>query len=82
MKKVIHINQHNTRHNIKCLPSERKPVITCKDYKSNDYFNELNIYHCGVVVAKLVYSPDKPLSCGARIWIECETEVVEIKGVV
>jgi hypothetical protein len=20
----------------------------------------------------VVYSPDKPLSCGARVWIECD----------
>ena len=25
--------------------------------------------------SKVVYSPDKPLSCGARVWIETNAEV-------
>jgi len=29
----------------------------------------------GEVVASVVYSPDKPLSCGAKVWIETELEV-------
>ena len=24
---------------------------------------------------KIVYSPDKPLSCGAKVWIETQDEV-------
>jgi hypothetical protein len=24
----------------------------------------------------VVYSPDKPLSCGAKVWIETESEVI------
>ncbi len=30
----------------------------------------------GNIVASVVYSPDKPLSCGARVWIETDSEVV------
>jgi len=26
-----------------------------------------------------VYSPDKPLSCGAKVWIETEEEVTIIR---
>jgi hypothetical protein len=29
----------------------------------------------GEVVASVIYSPDKPLSCGAKVWIETELEV-------
>ena len=25
--------------------------------------------------SKVVYSPNKPLSCGARVWIETEAEI-------
>ena len=25
--------------------------------------------------SKVIYSPDKPLSCGARVWIETRSEV-------
>lgn len=35
--------------------------------------------HRGEVVARVVYSPDKPLSCGARVWIETDTDTVELK---
>jgi hypothetical protein len=70
MKKRIHINQHNIRHNKKT--GDNKPVITVKTYKSNDYGHSVDIKgEC-----KIVYSPDKPLSCGARVWIETTSEVV------
>jgi len=25
--------------------------------------------------SRVVYSPDKPLSCGAKVWVETEAEV-------
>ena len=73
MKTIIHVNQHNIRANSK---GEDKPVLTCKTYKSNDYTNEVIIYgQDGKIAAKVVYSPDKPLSCGAKVWIETENKV-------
>jgi len=27
----------------------------------------------------VVYSPDKPLSCGARVWIETDTDITQLK---
>jgi len=73
MKKIVHINQHVIRSNAKS--GERKPVITVKTYKSNDYAHEVTIDG----PCKVVYSPDKPLSCGAKVWIETESEV-QING--
>lgn len=70
MKKRIHINQHNIRHNKKT--GDNKPVITVKTYKSNEYGHEVTILGS----CKIKYSPDKPLSCGARVWIETTSEVV------
>ena len=29
---------------------------------------------------KVIYSPDKPLSCGAKVWLETESEVIVING--
>ena len=29
--------------------------------------------------SKVVYSPDKPLSCGAKVWIETNGEVTIVK---
>jgi hypothetical protein len=69
MKKRIHINQHKIRANTKHGTNE--PVITVKTYKSNDYGHEVQIHgDC-----KVIYSPHKPLSCGARVWIETNAEV-------
>jgi hypothetical protein len=69
MKTVIHINQHIIKSNAK--KNESFPVITCKTYKSNDYGREVILYgQDGKESAKVVYSPDKPLKCGAKVWIE------------
>lgn len=74
MKTIIHVNQHNIKHNSKT--GERKPVLTCKTYKSNDYGHEVDILDKnGEVAAKVIYSPDKPLSCGARVWIETMNKI-------
>lgn len=72
MKTIVHVNQHNIRHNTKT--GERLPVLTVKTYKSNTYAHEVEIKG----LARVVYSPDKPLSCGARVWIETQSEVVVI----
>ena len=69
MKKYIHINQHVIRSNAKS--GEREPVITVKTYKSNNYGHEVTVDG----PCKIVYSPDKPLSCGAKVWIETESNV-------
>ena len=75
MKKIIHINQHIIKSNSKNNTND--PVITCKTYKSNEYANSLEIKDKdNVTIAKLIYSPDKPLSCGAKVWIETEATVV------
>jgi hypothetical protein len=73
MKTIIHVNQHNIKANSK---GENKPVLTCKTYKSNVYCNEAIVYgQDGLPAARIVYSPEKPLSCGAKVWIETYGEV-------
>jgi hypothetical protein len=74
MKKRIHINQHKIRSNKKNNTNE--PVITVKTSKSNDYAHEVKIEG----PSKVIYSPDKPLSCGARVWIETDEKVVLDNG--
>ena len=32
----------------------------------------------GKALAKVIYSPNNPLPCGAKVWIETELEVVTI----
>jgi hypothetical protein len=70
MKKRIHINQHKIRANKKHNTNE--PVITVKTYKSNEYGHDVQI----LGESRVVYSPNKPLSCGAKVWIETEAPVV------
>ena len=72
MKKIIHINQHVIRRNSKT--GERNPGVTVKTYKSNDYGNEVVV----LGPCNIKYSPDKPLSCGAKVWIETQSEVIVI----
>lgn len=69
MKTIIHVNQHNIKSNAK--NGTDKPVITVKTYKDNQY--------CKINgSSKIVYSPDNPLSCGARVWIETDSENIKI----
>lgn len=70
MIKRIHINQHNIKHNAK-HPNDLKDVITVKTSKNNHYGSDVILYG----VSRLVYSPDKPLSCGAKVWIETGDKV-------
>ena len=67
--KRIHINQHIIRSNKKHNLNE--PVITVKSSKSNNYAHEVEIKG----PSKVIYSPNKPLSCGAKVWIETTAEV-------
>jgi hypothetical protein len=71
MKTFIHVNQAHIRKNIKASDEDKVPVLTVKTYKTNRYGNNVTIHG----PSKIVYSPDKPLSCGARVWIETECEV-------
>lgn len=69
MKTIVHVNQHVIRRNNKT--GEREPVLTVKTYKDNQYATSVRIDG----PCRVVYSPDKPLACGARVWIETEANV-------
>jgi hypothetical protein len=68
----IHVNQHNVRANAK---GADLPVLTVKTYKENTRCNEVLING----PSRVVYSPDKPLSCGAKVWVETEAEVEVVR---
>lgn len=70
--KRIHVNMHKVRANKKHGINE--PVLTIKEGRTNTYCHEVDI----LGPSKLVYRPNKPLSCGARVWIET-TAAVRIK---
>lgn len=70
MKTIIHVNQHHIRANKK--DGKNRPVITVKNYKSTKYTHSVAIKG----PSKVIYSPKKPLNCGARVWIETQSDVI------
>ena len=70
MKTRIHVNQHVIKRNAKT--GENEPALTVKTYKENVKCHTAEI----LGPSRVVYSPDKPLSCGARVWIETDGEVL------
>ena len=81
MKKIIHVNQHVLKRNTKQGTDE--PVLSVKTYKENSYAHEAVIYDIsGAEVARVVYRPHKPLGCGARCWIETDTDASNVELIV
>ena len=72
----VHVNQHKIRANSK-LPDNAtaEPVLTVKQGKKNTYCFEVEFEG----KTKFVYSPDKPKSCGAKVWAETDGNVNIIK---
>lgn len=70
LKKVIHVNRQKIDQNRK--QSICQPVITVKTSKSNHYGHEVEILGPSTVV----HRPDKPLSCGAKVWIITSATVI------
>ena len=71
-KKYIHVNQHIIRANKKNGTND--PVITIKEGKKNTYCQTVDI----LGPSKVIYGGnDKALlSCGARVVIETESELI------
>ena len=69
----IHVNQHVIKANAKS--GDRNPVFTIKQGGKNTYATRVKVKG----EMELVYSPDKPLSCGAKVWIETRGEI-ELDG--
>lgn len=62
--KRIHVNQHVIRRNRK--EHENEPPLTIKTSSENLRAHEVQIDG----PSTLIYSPDRPLACGAHLWIE------------
>ncbi len=75
MKTIIHVNQHIIKANRKNEAND--PVLTVKDYKQNRYGHSVIIQDdAGNPIAKVMYRPEAPLSCGAVCWIETFNNVL------
>lgn len=75
MIKRIHVNQHKIKSNTKT--GKREKVLSIKMGGKVFYANQVLI----LGPSKIVYSPDKPLSCGARVWVETEEDIIMDEGV-
>ena len=70
----IHVNQHVIKANAK--NGENNPIFTVKQGGSNTYAHNVKVKG----EMELVYSPDKPLSCGAKVWIETRGDITLDNG--
>ncbi len=73
-KTIVHINSNIIRQNIHKSKQERQPAIAVRG-KEKTYVHYLEI----PTPCRIIYDPDKPLDCGARVWIEildCELDLV------
>jgi hypothetical protein len=71
----IHVNQHVIKANAK--NGENNPIFTIKQGGKNTYAHNVKVKG----EMELVYSPDKPLSCGAKVWIETRGDIVLDKSI-
>lgn len=81
--KRIHINQHVIRRNNKLdlsIPGaleQLEPPVSCKEGRSNRYGFEVVINEH----TRIVYRPQNPLPCGARVWVETTEDVRVVEGI-
>ncbi|MBE9212977.1 helix-turn-helix domain-containing protein [Plectonema cf. radiosum LEGE 06105] len=65
----IHVNRHRIQQNLK--QQNLVPVITVKHRGQNIYGFSVKING----PCEVVYRPEKPLSCGAVLWVETHSSV-------
>tara|TARA_R110002074_G_scaffold32385_1_gene90599 strand:+ start:378 stop:647 length:270 start_codon:yes stop_codon:yes gene_type:complete len=75
MKIRIHVNQHIIRANAK--NGRNDPTLTAKTYKHNYKVHEVDLQ----VSSEVKYQPEKPLSCGAKVWIEAEAQEIALTSI-
>lgn len=75
--KRIHVNQMVIRHNKKY--DNKLPAIRIEDTDTKEVIYCREVTFLGS--STMVYHPDKPLSCGAKLWIETHFDVLPIDPV-
>lgn len=74
-KQVLHVAQDAIRR------QDGSPAIIIRDYRGATRHHEVELVKDGEVLGKFVYSPDKPLSCGARLYLEVMSDKLELRPV-
>lgn len=67
--KIIHINRNIIQRNAK--RGEQEPVVRVEENGIVKYCMEVDIKG----PSRMVYRPDKPRSCGAKLWIETDADI-------
>lgn len=70
MIKRIHVNQHVIRRNTKT--GEREAPLTVKTSRGNIRAHAVDIQGA----SRVVYSPEQPLACGARVWVQTSAPIL------
>ena len=81
-KSIIHVNSKTIQSNAK--NGTRVPPITVRRGRNKrlGYGHRVQVLlPDGSIAVEFVYSPERPLSCGARLWAETDLEVRLIEEV-
>ena len=70
-KAIVNVNSHKIKSNEK--NGNYDPPITIRRGKKIEYANSVRL----IGNVRIVYNPDKPLNCGARVWIEADDAIAE-----
>lgn len=76
-KRILHVAQCAIASNRKHGTNE--PPIILRDYRGAERAHEVELVVDGEVLGRFVYRPDKPLSCGARLWMETSNDRLELR---
>jgi hypothetical protein len=66
----VHVNSHTIARNARHGTND-PPIAIRRGSKPAEYAHEVEL----VGKARVVYRPNKPLSCGARMWIEADDAI-------
>ena len=69
MKRIIHINRNIIQYNSKYGMS--LPVCRVQEGRKTRYGQEVEIHG----PSRMVYNPENPLKCGAKLWIETFADI-------
>ena len=70
MKTIIHINKNLKQSNDK--HGKTRPVCRVETEGKTWYGSSVDM----LGPSSMIYSPDKPRKCGAKLWIETDGEVI------
>lgn len=76
MKKILHVAQDAIAKNRKRGTND--PAIIIRTSKGGQRAHEAALMVDGREVGRFVYRPHKPLHCGARLWLQVDTNICDI----